>query len=161
MSSEVYPLANIREEASSSGLISRQASDPTLNNGSRSHYHHAHSSSDDDLKHDDSHPPPSSPHAGHLARRMSRASRVSVDFFDPEGMAQLQRTLTSGQDGSAKVPAPETRRPESVSSYGSDHTLTVDPDHFDLEKTIRQLLRRYAFSRCLRRIPTLLTHCDL
>lgn len=125
--SEVYPLADIKEEASASGLISRQASDPTLNNEKR-HY-------------ENDHPPPRSPPPHHISRRMSRASRVSVDFFDPEGMAQLQRTLT-GQDG--KIP--QVTRQESVSSFGSDHTLTVDPDHFDLEKTIRQIIRRYAVS---------------
>ncbi|TEB24253.1 hypothetical protein FA13DRAFT_1756871 [Coprinellus micaceus] len=121
--SEGYPLADIREEASSSGFISRQASDPTLNNEKR-HHEHEH--------------PPHAHHHEPLERRTSRASRVSVDFFDPEGMVQLQRTLT-GQ-GNKNAARPES--PESASSYSTGHTLTVDPDDFDLERMIRSIVRR-------------------
>jgi ATP-binding cassette subfamily G (WHITE) protein 2 (SNQ2) len=123
--SEGYPLADIREEASSSGFISRQASDPTLNNEKR-HHEHEH--------------PPHAHHHEPLERRTSKASRVSVDFFDPEGMVQLQRTLT-GQ-GNKNAARPES--PESASSYSTGHTLTVDPDDFDLERMIRSIVRRYA-----------------
>ncbi|KAF5330166.1 hypothetical protein D9611_010635 [Ephemerocybe angulata] len=121
--SEQRPLSDIREEAI--GNLSHQASEAGLN----------------DIKEDSSkqreHGSPllRTPvvQAARPKRRMSTASKVSVSFFDPEGMQELQRTLTNRT----------ATRPESIAeSIDSQDTLTVDPDNFDLERTIRNSLRR-------------------
>ncbi|KAF5330227.1 hypothetical protein D9611_010600 [Ephemerocybe angulata] len=121
--SEHHPLQDIREEAS--GNISRQASEPTLNDFKRDN-HHEHGA------------PPSAGHAiQRPQRRMSTASRVSVDFFDPEGMQELQRTLTS-RTGNRPVSIAQSL----AHSLDSQDTLAVDPDNFDFDKTIRTAIRR-------------------
>lgn len=138
MEAESYPLNDIKEEttAPSSGVVSRQASDPTLNNVStihpESHPHQHHSSP---------HPPPSHPHG--RTRRLSSASHVSMDFFDPEGVNELKRTLTRDR----KSLKGERSKDIEQGSIQSDDTLPVQSEGtFDLEKTIRSIIRRYVLS---------------
>lgn len=126
---EPHHLSDIREEPPS-GLVSREASEPTLNNLARQHEH----------------APPPSPQVQHpRPRRQSTASRVSVDFFDPEGMIEIRRTLTQDRINQEKEQQKETR-PHTASTTGSssdsDHTLATDADGFDLEKAIQRIIRR-------------------
>lgn len=123
MSSEHPPLADIREEAPS-GAVSREASEPTLHNHAANHHEHP-------------------PHPHHpRPRRQSTASRVSVDFFDPEGMIEIRRTLTQDRAYQEKDEKPRAAS-TGGSSTDSDNTLAAGGDGFDLEKTIRQIVRRY------------------
>ncbi|TEB24254.1 hypothetical protein FA13DRAFT_1714739 [Coprinellus micaceus] len=122
MSSEHPPLADIREEAPS-GAVSREASEPTLHNHAANHHEHP-------------------PHPHHpRPRRQSTASRVSVDFFDPEGMIEIRRTLTQDRAHQEKDEKPRAAS-TGGSSTDSDNTLAAGGDGFDLEKTIRQIVRR-------------------
>ncbi|KAF6764440.1 ABC-2 type transporter-domain-containing protein [Ephemerocybe angulata] len=133
-----HPLTDIREEPAS-GLVSRQASDPTLHNIARH-----------DAQQEQSQPEsPRPPHAQHpRPRRQSTASRVSVDFFDPEGMAEIRRTLTQDKNKSTddeKAGKHDEERPRTATttrSTDSDDTVAADADGFDLEKTIKTIIRR-------------------
>ena len=138
MEAESYPLNDIREETvPSSGVVSRQPSDPTLNNFSttnpESHHHQHHSSP---------HPPQAHPHG--RTRRLSTASHVSMDFFDPEGVNELKRTLTHDRKSlKGDLDGEKSKDPER-GSMQSDSTLPVPSEGgFDLEKMIRTIIRRY------------------
>ncbi|EAU89680.2 hba2 [Coprinopsis cinerea okayama7 len=131
-----HHLTDIVEEPASTG-VSRIGSQMTLQPKP--------SSVDDklekDIEDDDDrgrHPPPSSPKVPHRTRRTSSASRVSMDFFDPSGMQSLRRTLTHERVGLPKGQS----EPSESSDTSSDHTLIVDGDNFDLEKTIKTIIRR-------------------
>ncbi|TFK38228.1 pleiotropic drug resistance ABC transporter [Crucibulum laeve] len=68
-------------------------------------------------------------------RRGSSASRVDIDFFDPAGVRQLQRTLSRMSTNHE-----DEKRPGTGSS---DSTATAIGDgHFDFEKTLRDILRK-------------------
>ena len=140
--SDPLPLTDIAEETPS-GSVSRAASHPTLYNidtpsaqqaeedyqASNPHVnHHGHP--------DHSPPPPVTPKLGYTrARSGSSVSRVNVEFFDPEGVQALRRTMTEE--------AKDRSRP-SVASSSTDDTLTDGP--FDFEKTVRHFVRRYVFT---------------
>jgi ATP-binding cassette subfamily G (WHITE) protein 2 (SNQ2) len=137
--SDPLPLTVIAEETPS-GSVSRAASHPTLFNidspssQNAEEDHHASNVQGNHLGHPDhSPPPPVTPKLGNTrARSGSSVSRVDVEFFDPEGVQALRRTMTKE--------ANDRDRP-SVASSSSDHTLTDEP--FDFEKTVRHFVRRY------------------
>lgn len=123
---EAHQLTKIREEPPS-GFVSREPSIPALHNLAREH---------------ESNPPVPHVHHHHNAnRRHSTASRVSVDFFDPEGMNELRQTLTKDQK-SLKQEEERPPTPVSPSSGQSEDTIAADKEGFDLEKMIRKIIRR-------------------
>jgi ATP-binding cassette, subfamily G (WHITE), member 2, SNQ2 len=67
-------------------------------------------------------------------RQGSCASRVDVDFFDPDGVRNLNRTLS--HMSAAHVKDDST----SVSAISEETLITEGP--FDFEKTLRTLMRR-------------------
>ena len=134
--SDPLPLTDIAEETPS-GSVSRAASHPTLYNIDTPFAPHAEedhlASSNHHGYPDHSRPPPVTPKLGYTrARSGSSVSRVNVEFFDPEGVQALRRTMTEE--------AKDRSRP-SVASSSTDDTLTDGP--FDFEKTVRHFVRRY------------------
>ncbi|KAF8069197.1 pleiotropic drug resistance ABC transporter [Lyophyllum atratum] len=84
--------------------------------------------------------PPPSPLVSRLSsmqRQTSRASHVDVDFFDPNGVKQMRRTLSrmstarEGVNGDA----------QHTTSASSDDTLAVDGP-IDFEKILRSLVKK-------------------
>ncbi|KAJ7168526.1 pleiotropic drug resistance ABC transporter [Mycena filopes] len=63
-------------------------------------------------------------------RRTGSVSHVDVDFFDPQGVQGLRRTVTGISERSA-------RRQPKPESLDSDLTLSPGDGPFDLEKTLR------------------------
>ena len=121
--SDPLTLTNIAEETPS-GSVSRAASHPTLFNLDTPFSQHAEEP-------DYSRPPPVTPKLGGLrARSGSSVSRVDVEFFDPEGVEALRRTMTK-----------ETKDLGRPSAAPSSTALTDEP--FDFEQTIRNVVRRY------------------
>lgn len=137
--SDPLPLTDIAEETPT-GSVSRAASHPTLFNIGAPFSQHAEEDNHALTVHGNHHghpdhspPPPVTPKLGYTrARSGSSVSRVDVEFFDPEGVQALRRTMTKE--------AKDRDRPSAASS-SSDHTLTDEP--FDFEKTIRHFIRRY------------------
>ena len=67
-----------------------------------------------------------------MNRRHSSSSYVSIDHFDPEGMQQLQRTLSNKKEG-------------DPSASSSDFTLNgyeIGDGPFDLAKFLRGLMKQ-------------------
>lgn len=121
--SDPLTLTNIAEETPS-GSVSRAASHPTLFNLDTPFSQHA--EEPDYLR-----PPPVTPKLGGLrARSGSSVSRVDVEFFDPEGVEALRRTMTK-----------ETKDLGRLSAAPSSTALADEP--FDFEQTIRNVVRRY------------------
>lgn len=118
-----------------SPAISRATSQPTLTNFDNS----ANSQSDAQDSHishplhEQQSPPVSRPGLGH-ARRKSSVSHVEVDFFDHEGVQQLQRTMAQEQAAYG--------RKSTDSTASSDRTLPGSEEPFDFEKTIRKEIRK-------------------
>lgn len=93
--------------------------------------------------HHDTRDVPSSPPLSHQpfagdkvrrrARRGSSVSHVDVDFFDPAGVKELQRTLTRMSANNDQ---------QRTSSTNSDTTLLPGDGPFDFEKTLRVLLKK-------------------
>lgn len=86
----------------------------------------------------------------HHKRRGSSASRVAVDHFDPEGVLELKRTLTQQSATARSIhrsPTIQHHAPEPHSSSGSTVSTAVgdsdSPEKFDLEKTLREMVKRY------------------
>ena len=137
--SDPLPLTDIAEETPS-GSVSRATSHPTLYNidtpfapHTEEDHHVSNVHGNHHGQPDHSPPPPVTPKLGYTrARSGSSVSRVNVEFFDPEGVQALRRTMTEE--------AKDRNRP-SVASSSSDHTLTDGP--FDFEKTVRHFVRRY------------------
>lgn len=143
------PLQNI-EEKTPSGTVSRSASHPTLfnidatTNSSQTqpegelHQHHDH------------------PHPGSLSRPRlnSNVSHVDINFFDPDGVGELQRTL-SKKDEQEKLVRTRTRYREPLHDHekgrlsveSSDETLNDPDEPFDFQKTLLRVVRKYAFIR--------------
>lgn len=142
------PLQDIAGETPS-GTVSRSASHPTLlnidttTNSSRTqpegelHHHHDHSRPES----------PSRP------RRNSNVSHVDINFFDPNGVRELERTL-SRKDEQEKIVRARTRDREPLhdpekgrlSVQSSDSTLNVCDEPFDFQKTLLRVVRKYAFT---------------
>lgn len=76
-------------------------------------------------------------------RRGSSASRVAVDYFDPEGVSELKRTLTMQSQA-----ARSTRSMEHRAAPGSDESTIVseagalDTGKFDLDQYLKDLVQR-------------------
>ncbi|KAF9228275.1 pleiotropic drug resistance ABC transporter [Gyrodon lividus] len=75
---------------------------------------------------------------------IAEQSRVPLDFFDPVGVQELQRTLTSHRvesavDIEAKADAPT--KDTKVSRPNSAFT-TIGDDHFDFETLLKDVVRR-------------------
>lgn len=86
---------------------------------------------------------PSSPRAAR-PRRGSSVSRVELSFFDPEGIRELERTLTL-QSNSNK----SNRGLDPLQSVASDTTLaTKEGEPFDLAKTLRKVIQK-SVSLCM------------
>ncbi|KAJ3537090.1 hypothetical protein NMY22_g5742 [Coprinellus aureogranulatus] len=66
-------------------------------------------------------------------RRISTASRVSIDFFDPEGVSELVRETLTAASGPAETQDPRSR---------SDVTLAVGEESFDFEKTMQTFVQQ-------------------
>lgn len=68
-------------------------------------------------------------------RRASSASHVSVDYFDPEGVQQLGRTL-SRQMSTQGSPVISSKAPKKNTPSDVDSEVTL-AEAFDLEKTLK------------------------
>ncbi|KAF8957821.1 pleiotropic drug resistance ABC transporter [Flammula alnicola] len=129
------------EEETPSGTVSRVPSQPTLSgldttvqrtpskDEEYNHHHHHHEHHE--------HPPHASESPEFLQhRRNSSVSHVEVDFFDPAGVHELQRTVTH-QNEEEK---PELEPRSSESSAATLHVKEDEP--FDLEKTLRRVIEK-------------------
>jgi ATP-binding cassette, subfamily G (WHITE), member 2, SNQ2 len=91
-------------------------------------------------------------------RRGSNASRISVDYFDPDGVQELRRTLTrmttEGPETIEEIirgqPAPEQSpqifTTDSEESEASESTLAAQDGAFDFAKTLRDIVKKCAFT---------------
>jgi ATP-binding cassette subfamily G (WHITE) protein 2 (SNQ2) len=83
----------------------------------------------------------------------SSPSRVPVSFFDPVGVSELKRTMTtrstrsqvnrrssSRRASSAQPPMPAS--PKDVDTPSSSSVTSVHDDAFDFEVTLKDLVRR-------------------
>jgi len=71
-------------------------------------------------------------------RRGSSISRVELGFFDPEGIKQLERTLTLRSNSSKS-----NRGLDPIESVASDTTLAIkEGEPFDLAKTLRKVIQK-------------------
>jgi ATP-binding cassette, subfamily G (WHITE), member 2, SNQ2 len=81
----------------------------------------------------------------HRARAQSSASRVGIDYFDPTGVQDLRRTLRRMSTSNTRGEV--SQKPVSVHSPASETTLSVEDSPFDLEKTLRSIVKKWGFSR--------------
>jgi len=65
-------------------------------------------------------------------------SRVSMDFFDPQGVRRLSRTFSRLSAQSNEEPTPE------AGSEISEDVLRPGGDRFDFERAVQVYLRKYA-----------------
>ena len=73
-----------------------------------------------------------------LARQPS-GHHVDIGIFDPQGMEQLRRTMSTQSQAA--------RHDRTVRSVSSDSTLAFDDGPFDFEKTLRHVIKRYAHAK--------------
>ncbi|KAL5529901.1 SNQ2_5 [Sanghuangporus sanghuang] len=75
-------------------------------------------------------------------RRDSSASRVAVDYFDPEGVHELKRTLT--MQSQAAREAAEHRMGAHVSDESTvvSENLALDVEKFDLEQFFKEIVQK-------------------
>jgi ATP-binding cassette, subfamily G (WHITE), member 2, SNQ2 len=91
-------------------------------------------------------------------RRGSTASHVSVDYFDPDGVKELRRTLTRMTTDGPEIieenlppppperePSPQTSSVRSNESEASESTLAARDGTFDFAKTLRDIVKKCAF----------------
>lgn len=112
------------------------------------HHHHLTDHNPTDISHE---PESSTPHGirppHHHRRRDSSASRVAVDYFDPEGVLELRRTLTQQSATARSIHRTLTAQRQHPQSSGSSVSTAVgDSDaseKFDLEKILREMVKRY------------------
>ena len=69
-----------------------------------------------------------------LSRQLSSGSHVDIGFFDPAGVEILRRTLSRQSQGGQRG---------TVHSTASYTTIAFDEGPFDLEKTLRHVIKRY------------------
>ncbi|TBU44086.1 pleiotropic drug resistance ABC transporter [Dichomitus squalens] len=123
--------------------------------GNAAYHNHIHPHpSSDDVPSETSHP---EYHGAPLTRQQSTSSHVSIDRFDPEGVAQLRRTL-SRQSQTHAEPHIDSEKPsrgfgtqQSTNSVLTEDTLASPDGPFDFEKTLRGLLRKIDDSDIKRR----------
>jgi hypothetical protein len=82
-----------------------------------------------------------------LSHRDSRVSRVSIDYFDPEGFQELKLAL----DRLASLEMPPmtltpSRQRDEDEDKASDITLAVGEGPFDIEKSLRLIVKKCVFS---------------
>ena len=86
-------------------------------------------------------PSPSRPSRLARPRRGSSISRVELNFFDPEGVKELERTLTHQSNSNKSNKS--NRGLDSRQSVASDTTLaTKEGEPFDLAKTLRKVIQK-------------------
>lgn len=82
-----------------------------------------------------------------VPRRNSSVSHVSLDYFDPSGVAQLRRTMShmSAAVDTNDIPEVPFRKIGSRSTVDTTTTLAAPKGNepFDLEKTLRTVMKRY------------------
>lgn len=135
-------------ELPSSNAMAAAASGTAFHDNYHHHHHTDHNATD--ITHE---PEPSTPHGirppHHHRRRDSSASRVAVDYFDPEGVLELRRTLTQHSATARSIHRTLTAQREQQhpqSSGSSVSTAVGDSDaseKFDLEKILREMVKRY------------------
>ena len=116
---------------------------PTATDIAAAHHNHAHPHSPSDEHH------PEFPHSesfgAPLARQPSASSHVSIDHFDPEGVAQLRRTL-SRQSEIEHAAHIDTKAQgdsgRSARSISTEVTLASPDAPFDFEKTLRNVIKK-------------------
>lgn len=87
-------------------------------------------------------------------RRARESSQVSVDYFDPSGVRQLERTLSrmsaqeaqEAHDVSHPATLANSDKPAS-SSADSEATLLPSEGPFDFERSLRHFLKKSLISR--------------
>lgn len=90
------------------------------------------------------------PAAAPRPRGGRRGSAVSIDYFNPEGVRDLQRTLTNMSTLELDNARPRTDPGRKASSsVDSEATLTPGDGPFDFEKSLRQFLKRFVDARLL------------
>lgn len=84
------------------------------------------------------------------ARHGSTASHISVDYFDPDGVQELRRTLTRMTTEGPEI-VDETQEPPATSFVGlkgseaSESTLAPQVEGpFDFANTLRDIVEKYA-----------------
>ena len=89
-------------------------------------------------------PSPSRPSRLARPRRGSSISRVELNFFDPEGVKELERTLTHQSNSNKSNKSNKSNRGlDSRQSVASDTTLaTKEGEPFDLAKTLRKVIQK-------------------
>ena len=85
-----------------------------------------------------------------MNRRHSSSSYVSIDHFDPEGVAQLRRSLSRQSQNRPESleeehPSHRLSVKRSSNSVATDVTLTSPDGPFDFEKTLRTAIRKCVF----------------
>jgi ATP-binding cassette subfamily G (WHITE) protein 2 (SNQ2) len=133
------PLQNIAEKTPS-GTVSRSASHPTLFNIDTT-TNSSQTQPEGELHH----------RAGSLSRprRNSNVSHVDINFFDPDGVGELQRTL-SRKDEQEKLVRTRTHHREPLHDHekgrlsveSSDETLNDPDEPFDFQKTLLRIVRK-------------------
>ena len=89
-------------------------------------------------------PSPSRPSRPARPRRGSSISRVELSFVDPEGVKELERTLTHQSNSNKSNKSNKSNRGlDSRQSVASDTTLaTKEGEPFDLAKTLRKVIQK-------------------
>ncbi|KAL5527915.1 hypothetical protein ACEPAG_6716 [Sanghuangporus baumii] len=75
-------------------------------------------------------------------RRGSSASRVAVDYFDPEGVHELKRTLTMQSQAARSVAEDRAEAHSSDESTVVSETGDLDVDKFDLEQFFKDTVQK-------------------
>ncbi|TDL30143.1 hypothetical protein BD410DRAFT_780681 [Rickenella mellea] len=101
---------------------------PELPSQHATHQHYAHDA-----------PPTSFNPAGSRKRKGSTASRVDIDYFDPEGVHNLRRTITQL---SAATSHGESRRNVSLPEGSDSSEVTIGDEKFDFEQILRTVLQK-------------------
>ncbi|KZT65216.1 hypothetical protein DAEQUDRAFT_716908 [Daedalea quercina L-15889] len=86
------------------------------------------------------------------AHEDSRRGRVSIDYFDPHGVAELQRTMSRiEKQGALSGDIIPTAASQHSSEVDSEDTLGVGDGPFDFQKTLQLMVRRMDESDIKRR----------
>ena len=91
-------------------------------------------------------PRPSSPPVARRPARQrahSNASHVSIDYFDPQGVDELRRTMSRLSTNTARDRAiAESGSGKQLSDASSEVTIAVGDGPFDFEKTLRAVVKK-------------------
>lgn len=84
-----------------------------------------------------------------LSRQFTTTSHVHIGFFDPEGVERLRRRLSRQSQSQLTTPlhpkpsAGHGQKKHSTHSVSSELTLAITDGSFDLEKTLRNFMKKY------------------